>query len=172
VLTPTGTVFVKGRPADHPGVVTQHREAMINPYIRGLGPRLLCQVDADGWNVLAFEHIPGQLADYAPGSADLPKVVQALRQLETIPCPDLPLKRAERRWADYVEDATALGWLRGDNLLHTDFNPLNVLINGNTTRIIVCTRPVTPRLNWTGRTTTTRSSPSRWSPRRCGFPSR
>jgi hypothetical protein len=69
-----------------------------------VAPRLLCQVDADGWNVLAFEYIPGQHADYTPGSDDLPKVVHAMRQLETIPCPDLPLKRAEQRWADYVDD--------------------------------------------------------------------
>mgnify|MGYP001412248076 CR=1 FL=1 len=36
-----GTVFVKGLRKDHPGVVTQSREAAINPYIRAIGPQLL-----------------------------------------------------------------------------------------------------------------------------------
>ena len=134
--TSAGTVFAKGRPSDHPGVVTQRREAMINPYLAGLAPRLLGQVEADGWNVLTFEHIRGQHADYTPGSADLPKVVAAMRRLERIPCPDLPLKRAEQRWADYIDDNHALNLLRGDSLLHTDFNPLNILINERTTHII------------------------------------
>jgi hypothetical protein len=31
--TSTGWVFVKGLRADHPGVVRQGREAMINPYV-------------------------------------------------------------------------------------------------------------------------------------------
>jgi hypothetical protein len=134
--TPAGIVFAKGRPSDHAGVVTQHREAMINPYVLDVAPRLLCQVDTDGWNVLAFEYVPGQHADYTPGSGDLPKVVHAMCRLENIPCPDLPLKRAEHRWADYVEDTTELDLLRGDTLLHTDFNPLNILISDTTIRII------------------------------------
>jgi len=136
LYTAAGTVFVKGRPADHPGVVTQRREAMINPYVLDVAPRLLCQVEADGWNVLAFEYVHGQHADYSPGSGDLPKVVQAMRRLERIPCPDLPLKRAEQRWACYVDNETALEFLRGDSLLHTDFSPLNILISHDTTRII------------------------------------
>jgi hypothetical protein len=39
----------------------------------------------------------------------------------------LPLKRAEHRWAPYMDDPSAL-W--GDALLHTDLNALNLLING------------------------------------------
>src|SRR6266550_31722 len=61
--TAAGTVFAKGRPADHPGAVTQRREAMINPYVLDVAPRLLCQVEAGGWNVLAFEYVYGQHAD-------------------------------------------------------------------------------------------------------------
>jgi len=39
--TEAGTVFVKGLRADHPGVVRQGREAMINPHVRAVAPRLL-----------------------------------------------------------------------------------------------------------------------------------
>jgi Ser/Thr protein kinase RdoA (MazF antagonist) len=51
-----------------------------------------------------------------------------MRRLAATSCPDLPLKRAEERWAGYVESAVALELLRGDTLLHTDHNPMNVLI--------------------------------------------
>lgn len=127
--TPTEKVFVKGLRSNHPRVWTQQMEAMINPYVLQIAPRLLWHIEADGWNVLGFEHIEGRHADYSPGSQDLPKVIQAMRLLGQVPCPDLPLKRAEQRWADYVDDESALKLLSGDSLLHTDFNPLNILIN-------------------------------------------
>jgi len=81
--------------------------------------------------VLAFTNIPGaRHADYSPGSADLPAVVQVINRLQEIPCPDLPVKRAEQRWGAYVNDAD-LGLLTGPTLLHTDFNPLNVLMTAD-----------------------------------------
>ena len=54
--------------------------------------------------------------------------MQIINQLQQIPCPNLPVKRAEQRWAAYVERGTDLRLLAGTTLLHTDFNPLNVLI--------------------------------------------
>ena len=105
VRTATSVVFVKGLRTDHPGVVTQRREAMINPYVLSVSPRLCWHIDdIDGWDLLGFDHIPGRHADYAPGSPDLPKVVAAMRRLGQIPCPDLPIKQADKRWADYVDD--------------------------------------------------------------------
>jgi len=72
----SGPVFVKGLPVGHPGVVRQHREAMINSHITPVAPRLLWQAEDAGWNLLAFDYIPGaRHADYRPGSPDLPKVV-------------------------------------------------------------------------------------------------
>lgn len=124
--TSTGKVFIKGLRSDHPRVWTQQMEAMINPYVVRVAPRLLWHIETDGWNVLGFEHIEGRHADYLPGSDDIPKVVEAIRLLGEVRCPDLPMKRAEQRWAPYMDDASAL---RGNSLLHTDFNPLNVLIN-------------------------------------------
>jgi hypothetical protein len=132
-----GQVFVKGLRADHPGVVRQHREAMINPCVLPLAPRLRWQAEGSGWNLLAFDYIPGtRPADYTPGLADLPTVVQVLNRLQQIPCPDLPVKRAEQRWAAYLDDDAARELLAGDTLLHTDFNPLNVLMASGTAWII------------------------------------
>ncbi len=101
--TDDGPLFVKGLRADHPGVVRQQREAMINPHVLPLAPQLRWQAEGAGWNLLAFAHIPGaRHADYSPGSADLAAVVQVINQLQQIRCPDLPVKRAEQRWAAYV----------------------------------------------------------------------
>lgn len=128
--TATGPVFIKGLRADHPGVVTQARESMINPYVRPVSPRLRWHIDdIDGWSLLAFDHVPGRPADYAPGSADLMKVLTVLRRLGQIRCPDLPVKQASQRWAAYVNDPADLELLRGDALLHTDYNPANILIS-------------------------------------------
>jgi hypothetical protein len=46
--TDAGTVFVKGLRVDHPGVVRQAREAMINPFVRTVAPRLLWHDRAAG----------------------------------------------------------------------------------------------------------------------------
>lgn len=63
--TATGPVFVKGLRADHPGVVRQHREAMINPYVLPVAPRLRWHIERAGWNLLAFNCLPGtRHADY------------------------------------------------------------------------------------------------------------
>ena len=56
-------------------------------------------------------------------------------RLRQIPCPELPVKHATQRWAAYL-DVQACAWLNGDCLLHTDFNPLNVLITPQATWIV------------------------------------
>ncbi|MGH3673526.1 MAG: hypothetical protein ACRDSH_23340 [Pseudonocardiaceae bacterium] len=125
--TPTGRVFIKGLPSDHPRVATQHREAAISSHVAPLAPRLLWQVDLDGWNILGFEHLDARHANLAPGSPDLPKIVNALIRLGQIPPPDLPLRGLPDRWAGLADDST-LALLAGDHLLHTDLNPHNILI--------------------------------------------
>jgi hypothetical protein len=127
--TDAGTVFVKGLRVDHPGVVRQGREAMINPFVRSVAPRLLWHDQAAGWDVLAFEYIDSvRHADYRPGSPDLAPVIDAMHRLAAIGCPDLPVKQAPQRWAAYVDCEADLEVLDGDALLHTDFNPLNILV--------------------------------------------
>lgn len=74
-------------------------------------------------NLLAFAYIPGvRHADYSPGSADLPIVVQVINRLQPIRCPDLPVKRAEQRWAAYVDDHTDLALLY-DEIARDDPQP-------------------------------------------------
>ncbi|MGH3567584.1 MAG: hypothetical protein ACRDRH_16425 [Pseudonocardia sp.] len=125
--TGTGDVFIKGVPADHPQIRTQQREADINLHLPATCPRLLWRVRVSGWDLLGFELLAGRTADFAPGSADLPKVVAALHTLTHTPCPDLPLKRVDQRWAAYAH-SDALPLLDGDHLLHTDMAPRNILI--------------------------------------------
>ena len=105
---------------DHPGVVRQGREAMINPHVRGVAPRLLWHDQSAGWDLLAFEYIDGtRHADYRPGSPDLPRVVAAMHRLAAIGCPELLVKQARQRWTAYVDREAGLDLLDGDALLHT-----------------------------------------------------
>ena len=115
--TDAGVVFIKGLRADHPGAVRQGREAMINPHVRAVAPRLLWHDQAAGWDVLVFEYIDGaRHADYRPGSPNLPRVIDAMHQLAAISCPDLPVKQARQRWAAYVDREADLDLLDGGAL--------------------------------------------------------
>ena len=134
--TTSGRVFVKGRPVGR-SATTQRREAAINPYVRHLAPRLLWQARTGSWDLLGFEHAPGSHADYAPGSRHLGVVVDVLRQLGTTQCPEQPeVRNAEQRWSEHLDDPGTAELFAGETLLHTDFNPLNLLIHGDTTRIV------------------------------------
>jgi hypothetical protein len=126
--TDAGEVFVKGLRSSYPRRWTQDMEAMINPHVTGLAPRLLWRVQDDDWDLLGFEKITGRHVDYRPGSPDVPAVAEAVAGLLAIACPDLPIKRAEHRWREYVSDPADLSLFEGDRLLHTDYNRDNVLI--------------------------------------------
>jgi hypothetical protein len=134
--TSNGSVFVKGIPIDHPQIRTQQREADINPYLPDTCPRLLWRITTAGWDLLGFEHLNGRTADFMPGSPDLPRVVSALVGLSRTPCPGIPLKRVDQRWAPYVEPS-ALPLLDGNNLLHTDMAPHNILIDSDDTAHLI-----------------------------------
>ena len=45
-----------------------------------------------------------------------------------VSCPDLPVKLARRHWAVYIGREADLDLLDRDALLHTDFNPLSILL--------------------------------------------
>lgn len=117
--------FVKGLRADHPRVWTQNREKAVNPHVAPVTAALRWSIDNDEWNLLAFEHAPGRHVDYSPGSPDLAKFVRSLRTLQELPCPDIDLKLAEKRWASYTDNPEQFA---GDHLLHTEWSPSNVLV--------------------------------------------
>ncbi|WP_371777725.1 aminoglycoside phosphotransferase [Streptomyces sp. NBC_01438] len=134
--TESGSVFVKGIPADHPQVGAQGREAAIAPHLPASCPRLYWHLELDGWSLLGYEVVDGRHADYTPGSPDLPLVEAALTELQEIKAPaDIEIKNAMDRWTEYAPPGTSY-YFGGDALLHTDFAPDNVLIVGEQARLV------------------------------------
>lgn len=133
--TREGRYFVKALPADHRWVWTQEREAEIARYVGRIAPSLCARIADHGWDVLVFEALEGHHADYAPGSADLPRVVELLTRMGELPCPPITLRRAEQRLQAYA-DASELHHFAGDALLHTDPNSTNVIVCGGQARIV------------------------------------
>ncbi|WP_406471683.1 aminoglycoside phosphotransferase [Streptomyces hirsutus] len=134
--TESGSVFVKGIPADHPQVAAQRREAAVAPHLSASCPRLYWHLEPDGWSLLGYEVVDGRHADCTPGSPDLPLVEAALTELQGITAPaDIEIKDAVDRWADYAPPGT-LQYFGGDTLLHTDFAPDNVLIVDERARLV------------------------------------
>ena len=131
VDTANGKVFVKGLPSDHRRVIAQDREAAVAPLVTAISPTLLWHFDEAGWNVLGYQHVPGHHADYRPGSPDLDRVAQLMEALSVVhaPADPGPLKRAEDRWKNYVEDPGDAMIFSGPVLTHTDWAPDNVLIS-------------------------------------------
>ena len=127
VLTASGELFIKGIPLDHGQVKTQLREAAVNPYLPKSSPRLQWHLQAGGWDLLSFEVIDGPVADFTPGSPDLPLVVEALAELAATPCPDIELLSLAKRYTAYSDTPELFD---GDRLLHTDMAPHNLLVDG------------------------------------------
>jgi hypothetical protein len=130
-----GTYFVKALPTDHRWVWTQAREADVAPYVHAVAPALLARVIHEGWDALVFEAVEGHHADYAPGSPDLPLVVDLLGRIGEIPCPEITLRQAEQRLSAYT-DAGDLHYFAGHALLHTDLNSANVIVGKEGARIV------------------------------------
>lgn len=122
----TGRVFIKGlRTVDGPELQSMRREAAIGPYVQPYAPRLLWEVEAGGWLVLAFEYVNGRHADYSPGSPDLDRVAKVIAEFQAMPCPEAITIPVERRWKGLIDDLSPMA---GDNVIHADINPANVLI--------------------------------------------
>ncbi len=133
--THSGSVFAKG--VLDARAAAQRREATVNPHVHPIAPRLLWEIDADGWHVLGFEHLDGRPADLTPASPDLPALSDVLAQLTSLTAPHSTCKRIEDRWADAADRAGVdASLLAGDQLLHTDLNPHNILITGTGPRIV------------------------------------
>ncbi|MFJ9691927.1 aminoglycoside phosphotransferase [Kitasatospora sp. NPDC101183] len=128
LTTTERTVFIKGMRLNHPRVWTQRREAEINPLLQDLAPRVLWHKEVGGWSLVAFEHVDARHADYA-AAGDLELTVDALSRLGSVPCPEIELRRAEQRWAAYVDGPEVAARFAGESLLHTDLNNENVLVH-------------------------------------------
>ncbi|MFC5218845.1 aminoglycoside phosphotransferase [Streptomyces coerulescens] len=136
VRTTEHTLFVKGLPLDHPRVWTQRREADVNPYVRDVAPELHWHMEEDGWSLLGFEYVPGQYADFTPGSPVLPAVIATMARLADVPAPGVELKTMPHRLRTYVDDPADLSWFAGNSLLHTEWNPHNVLVTSNGAQLV------------------------------------
>jgi hypothetical protein len=152
-----GVVFVKGIAADAPNVYMHRAEATVSAFLPSdLAPRLLWEIEEDGWYLLGFEHVVGCPANFALESPDLPLVAEAVR---IIGCTDAPPLEVSRRvmadqWAvalkgalnaDLPEDAhpwtvtnatllaewaaQAPAHMGGSILIHSDLHPTNVLVS-------------------------------------------
>jgi hypothetical protein len=124
--TPSRTVFVKAAEHGHRWAA-QHTEALINPHVTPVSPRLLFRVDTSGWDVLVFEFVPGRSADLGPGSPDLEPVANVVTALGRLPLPDLALPTVQDHFATDA-DTENLEQLAGRDLLHLDLNPDNVRV--------------------------------------------
>ncbi len=126
-----GMVFAKGLPSGHRRVITQAREAAVAPLVAAISPALRWHFEEAGWNVLGYEYAPGRHADYAPGSPDLDRLVGLMNALSTTTVADDAglFKRAEDRWAPYLDDPQAASVFAGPVLTHSDWTPDNVLIS-------------------------------------------
>ncbi|QVJ00755.1 protein kinase [Nocardiopsis eucommiae] len=106
------------------------REGAINSHLGGLAPRLLWQVRGAGWFVVGFEVIDARPTDYAPGSPDLPRLVEAMDRIVGLPLPDVARPWVEDRW-DRALAGEEVNVVRGDHLTHADLHPHNVLIDAD-----------------------------------------
>jgi hypothetical protein len=129
VTSDTGQeVFVKAVP-DRPGGRLDEalREAEMAAHSGGLSPALVWQARGNGWFAAGFEKVGGRYADFEPGSADLPLLVEALNGIAALPAPADVVGWEETRW-DRFTPQEDLHLLRGTTLTHTDLHPHNVLI--------------------------------------------
>lgn len=162
--TADGPVFCKGI-ADAEGKRGQmHRhEADINPWLpSAVAPRLRWRTEADGWLLLGFDHVTGRHADLSRGSLDLPVIATTLNTLvnELAGCSAETSSLADQwarlaAWRRLSKDPTCLDqwslthldrlimWearaiemADGQNLVHTDLHPLNILIESRSAWII------------------------------------
>lgn len=142
LTTADGLVFCKGGRAEGPQAVMHRNEAAVNPFLpRELAPALLWRIEQDGWLLLGFEHVPGRHADLSPGSPDLPLVADAVRGIGAIAPRDESRMIADH-WEAALANETGCEWaalaprhMRGSALVHSDLNPLNILV-GDTARVV------------------------------------
>ncbi|GAA3194809.1 hypothetical protein [Actinocorallia longicatena] len=139
--TEAGRLFIKGIRLDSTGQVAMlRREIAINPHVAHLSPELRFHVETDSWLIAGFDFIEGRRADYSPCSPDIPRVLEAIDVLTATPCPDITLKYADQLYSSQG-DIDLMRRVSGDNLVHTDLTPANVLMTPNRVYLLDWARP-------------------------------
>lgn len=134
IRTRSGLVFLKGVATDDvPETKALRAEAAILQDGPPLAPKLLWQVEADGWLLLGLEHITGRKADYRRGSPDLAALAATITALAADPRTAAAPAYAERLYVPRATDTTFLG---GPTLLHVDLNPTNLLLTSRGPRLV------------------------------------
>ncbi|GAA4970822.1 hypothetical protein GCM10023205_40610 [Yinghuangia aomiensis] len=133
VDTDAGRWFVKGQ-RNRPGgrLESLQREALINPYVQPIAPKLHWQLEDDQWVLLVFEAVKGRPAHFDPGAEDLPLIISTLRRIPKISPPDFTAGWTEDRWDRFTDDSALF---RGGTLLYTDLNADNFLVTETTVRL-------------------------------------
>ncbi|MEU7527716.1 phosphotransferase [Saccharothrix sp. NPDC042600] len=157
LTTACDRVFCKGITADSPSAWMHRNEAVVSPFLpERLAPRLLWEIEVDGWLLLGFEHVIGRHANLSPDSSDLPLIAEAVVEISRTPAP--PKSVAQRpiaaQWKRMVGEQNRLAphvgidpgcaanaellasWasrapehMLGNRLIHSDLNPLNFLVS-------------------------------------------
>ncbi|MGW7294136.1 protein kinase [Streptomyces xiamenensis] len=123
-----GPFFVKAMRNEGWGRDSIVREKLINSFVQLVSPALRWEVEDEQWIALGFEIVDGRRANFAPGSPDLPVIIELLNRMSELRLPEVARDWTETRWDRYVADQAETEHFRGLALLHTDINPSNLLI--------------------------------------------
>ncbi len=147
---------MKAAPAVAP--VAEHllRERIANQALSAHipAPRMMWTDDVADWHLLVFEHAPGQEANLAPGSPDLPFVMDTVAAISG-PCPWTEAPSVTAKAAALLREAEAfladspgrgdyeplvktldLNELGGAALLHADLHAGNLLVDGDRCQVV------------------------------------
>ncbi|MFJ5227426.1 phosphotransferase [Streptomyces sp. NPDC088400] len=109
------------------------RERLINPAACPISPTLKWHSEDDTWHVLGFDWVDGRGSDFAPGSPDLPAIVDTLNRIGEVDLPEMARDWLETRWNRFATDDADASLLQGEALLYTDINPSNLIIGDQNT---------------------------------------
>jgi hypothetical protein len=125
--TQAGRAFVKGTLRHDPQAWVYRHEARVTQ-TAPCSPRVLFEVDAEGWLLYGYEYIDGRYPDLVPGSDDVAPLVRTLTAVSQARWPEELRKRPlHSRWADFLPEDVPPG-LQGRGLAHTDMSPHNMLV--------------------------------------------
>ncbi|KIF74412.1 hypothetical protein QR77_11325 [Streptomyces sp. 150FB] len=104
------------------------REKLINPAVCPISPPLRWHAEDDTWLALGFDRVDGRKSDFAPGSPDLPAIVDTINRIGELDLPAVAGGWPETRWNRFAADEADASLFEGEALLYTDINPSNLMI--------------------------------------------